>query len=49
MELGRLAVSENLRAAIERKPEIEIEGTTDFEFDGTSNLASPFQTVAAVD
>ena len=49
MELGRLAVSENLRAAIERKPEIEIEGTIDFEFDGTSNLASPFQTVAAVD
>jgi len=49
MELGRLAVSENLRAAIERKPEIEIEGTIDFEFDGTNNLASPFQTVAAVD
>jgi hypothetical protein len=49
MELGRLAVSENLRAAIERKPEIEIEGVIDFEFDGTSNLTSPFQTVAAVD
>jgi hypothetical protein len=49
MELGRLAVSENLRAAIERKPEIEIEGIIDFEFDGTNNLASPFQTVAAVD
>ena len=49
MELGRLAVSENLRAAIEGKPEIEIEGTIDFEFDGTSNLTSPFQTVAAVD
>ena len=49
MELGRLAVSENLRAAIERKPEIEIEATVDFEFDGSANLASPFQTVAAVD
>jgi len=49
MELGRLAVSENLRTAIERKPEIEIEGAIDFEFDGISNLVSPFQTVAAVD
>jgi hypothetical protein len=49
MELGRLAVSENLRPAVERKPEIEIEATVDFEFDGSGNLASPFQTVAAVD
>jgi len=47
MELGRLAVSENLRAAIERKPGIEIEAAIDFEFDGTNNLASPFQAVAA--
>jgi hypothetical protein len=47
MELGRLAASENLRAAIERKPEIEIEGAMDFEFDGTSNLVSPFQSMAA--
>ncbi len=49
MELGRLAVSENLRAAFERKPEIEIEGIIDFEFDSNSNLVSPFQAVAAVD
>jgi hypothetical protein len=47
MELGRLAVSENLRAAMERKPEMEIEGAMDFEFDGSANLVSPFQTVAA--
>jgi hypothetical protein len=49
MELGRLAVSENLRAAFERKPEVEIEGIIDFEFDSNSNLVSPFQPVAAVD
>ncbi len=49
MEMGRLAVSENLRAAFERKPEVEIEGTIDFEFDSKSNLVSPFQAVAAVD
>jgi hypothetical protein len=47
MELGRLAVSENLRAAMERKPEIEIEGAMDFEFDGGGNLVSPFEAVAA--
>jgi hypothetical protein len=46
MDLGRLAVSENLRAAIERKPELEIEGLIDFEFDATGNLASPFLAVA---
>ena len=46
MDLGRLAVSENLRAAIERKPELEIEGLIDFEFDATGNLASPFRAVA---
>jgi hypothetical protein len=47
MELGCVAVSENLRAAVERKPEIEIEGAIDFECDGSNNLVSPFQTVAA--
>jgi hypothetical protein len=47
MELGRLAVSENLRASIERKPEIEIEGAIDVVFDAANNLVSPFETVAA--
>jgi len=42
MELGRLAISENMRARLERNPELEIESTIDFEFDGAGNLLSPF-------
>jgi hypothetical protein len=42
MELTRLAVSENVRAAVEANPMLEIEATIDFEFDGTGNLISPF-------
>ena len=42
MELGRIGVSENLRAQVENNPEIEIEATVDFEFDGAGNLVSPF-------
>ena len=42
MELGRLAVSENLRAAIQSDPLAEIEAVVDFEFDGAQNLISPF-------
>jgi hypothetical protein len=42
MELGRLAVSENLRSRIESNPALEIEATIDFEFDGEGNLLSPF-------
>ena len=42
MELVRLAVSENLRPRIEGNPEIEIEATIDFDFDGRGNLISPF-------
>ncbi len=42
MELGRLALSENLRGEIEANPLLEIEGKTDFEFDGEGNLISPF-------
>ena len=34
MELGRLALSENLRASIEERTDLEIEATVDFEFDG---------------
>jgi hypothetical protein len=42
MELGRLALSENLRGRIESNPELEIEAIIDFDFDGEGNLISPF-------
>jgi hypothetical protein len=42
MELGRLALSENLRGQIEGNPQLEVEGVIDFEFDGEGNLISPF-------
>jgi len=42
MELGRLALSENLRGQIEGNPQLEIEGKFDFDFDGEGNLISPF-------
>jgi hypothetical protein len=45
MELGRLALSENLRAVVAANPMLEIEATIDFDFDGHSNLISPFQPV----
>jgi hypothetical protein len=45
MELGRLALSENLRGQIEKNPLLEIEATVDFDFDGESNLISPFMPV----
>jgi hypothetical protein len=45
MELGRLALSENLRSVVESNPMLEIEATVDFDFDGQSNLISPFQAV----
>ena len=45
MELGPLALSENLRAAVERNPLLEIEAAVDFEFDGAQNLISPFAPV----
>ena len=47
MELTRLAVSENVRAEVEKNPMLEIEGTIDFEFDTGGNLISPFVAVAA--
>ena len=45
MELGRLALSENLRPAILENPLLEIEATIDFDFDGDGNLISPFAPV----
>jgi hypothetical protein len=42
MELGRLALSENLRAQIESHPMLEVEAAIECEFDGQGNLISPF-------
>jgi hypothetical protein len=42
MELGRLAVSENMRAAVEAHDLLQIEAAIDCEFDGSGNLISPF-------
>ena len=46
MELGRLALSENLLPKIEGNPLLEVESTIDIEFDGDNNLISPFAPVA---
>jgi hypothetical protein len=46
MELTRLAVSENVRAEVEKNDRLEIEATMDCEFDGANNLISPFVAVA---
>ena len=42
MELSRIALSENLRPAIENNPMLEIECAIDMDFDGEGNLISPF-------
>jgi hypothetical protein len=42
MELGRVAVSENMRAAVDANEMLKIEATIDCEFDGDGNLISPF-------
>jgi hypothetical protein len=42
MELDRIGLSENLRGEVERNPNLEIEASIDFEFDGHNNLISPF-------
>jgi len=46
MELTRMAVSENVRAAVEQNPLLEIEGTIDLEFDAAGDLISPFVELA---
>jgi len=48
MELGRLALSENLRPVVERNPDLEIEETIDFEFGEDGNLISPFVAATAI-
>jgi hypothetical protein len=45
LELTKLALSENLRAEIERNPSLVIEGETEFAFDRGGDLLSPFQRV----
>jgi hypothetical protein len=47
MELTRLAVSENVRAEVEKNPILQIEGTIEVEFDTAGDLISPFVQVAA--
>jgi hypothetical protein len=47
MELTRMAMSENVRAEVEKNPILEIEATIDMEFDAEANLISPFVPVAA--
>jgi hypothetical protein len=42
MELTRIAVSENVRAVVEKNEALEIEAAIDFDFDGDGNLISPF-------
>jgi hypothetical protein len=48
MELGRLALSENLRPMVENNPDLKIEEAIDFEFGSDGNLVSPFAPVAAM-
>jgi hypothetical protein len=47
MELTRLALSENVRAEVEKNPMLQIEGTIEVEFDTAGDLISPFVAVAA--
>jgi len=46
MELGRVALSENLRPIVERNSDLEIEAVIDFEFSDDGNLISPFVPLA---
>ena len=45
MELGKIALSNNLRGAVEKNPQLEIESLIEFDFDGRDNLISPFAPV----
>jgi hypothetical protein len=45
MELTRIGLSENLRGQVESNPNLQIEATVDFDFDGKGNLISPFAPV----
>jgi hypothetical protein len=45
MELGRVGLSENLRAVVERNPLLDIESIGEFDFDSGNDLISPFAPV----
>jgi hypothetical protein len=47
MELGLVALSENLRPQIESNPQLKIESAIDFDFDSAGNLLTPFAAMAA--
>jgi hypothetical protein len=42
LELGRLAISPNLRARIKGQTQVEVEGEIDVKWDADGNLVSPF-------
>lgn len=42
MELTRIGLSEHFRKRVEADPNLRIEATVDFDFDGEGNLLSPF-------
>lgn len=45
MELGRIALSENVLPLIQGNPLLDVEARIDIEFDGDNNLISPFAPV----
>ena len=42
LELDRLAISQNLRGQIDRRPQVEVEGDIEVTWDESGNLVSPF-------
>jgi hypothetical protein len=42
LELGRIGISENMRAEVEKNPLLRVEAVVDFDFDKDDNLISPF-------
>jgi hypothetical protein len=43
LELDRLAISDNLRAAIERHPHVQVEAEIEVKWDDCGNLVSRFR------
>ena len=48
MELTRIGLSEHFRSRVEADPNLKIEATVDFDFDGEGNLLSPFIPVGEI-
>jgi hypothetical protein len=42
LELGRLAISQNLRAQLDGQPQVEVDGEIEVKWDERGNLVSPF-------